>query len=110
MFEHVKYPQFLAPTWKPMDGKHYCGRCIDTDINGYGWHSKASVTAHVYQDHDVHPDAQEDGFDVLTSDEAYLALRRWHSHLRDTIEQVVPKFRRALDSMVGPDDFITDCG
>ena len=106
MFEQVKHYRFLDPNWKPMHSRFYCGHCIDSTDAGTGWISLASLAAHIQADHFVAIADQEDGYDKLSEDDLLLALRRWRSHNDD----LLARFRVWLDSIIGPDDFITDCG
>jgi hypothetical protein len=106
MLDDIRHPKYLDPRWTPVTSRFYCGHCIDPTDSGTGWLSQASAAHHIQSDHDVFKDDQVDGLDILTGEELMRALERRRSHEADAIA----KFRRALDSMIGADDFLTDCG
>jgi hypothetical protein len=106
MLDDIRHPKYLDPKWTPFVGRFYCGHCIDPTDSGTGWLSAASAAHHIQSEHDVQKDDQEEGLDLLTHLELQRALDRRRKHEADAIA----KFVRVLDSMIGPDDFITDCG
>ncbi len=108
-FDSVPHPRFLDRTpggWLPTIGQLYCRHCIVTDQTGGGWANLWSIKNHLAATHDYDRDEVEEGHHYFGA----IQLRRLLLEYWTQADEAAARFTRQLGTIVGADDFLTDCG